>query len=262
MSAKKIDEPEDRAEALESAEPETARAAAGDVSGTAAAAPGSESAADSEEATRSDTAAESGNSTGADGVTAGESTKEYAVQEVSVLSRLASKAGGRGVAVALRAVAAVVLGAAVGSSIYFYTQDKDHSDVLTAQAEARQAACAYGPVVSTYDAKHLDQYVHDVLAGATGDWRKQFESNSKDLSDVLAKGEVVAKSTDVQCAIRSGDKNSAEAIVVIGQTITSLGTQGKPEPGQLSTVMRLEKQGDHWLVGKISTPLAPLPPQS
>ncbi|MFG3521135.1 hypothetical protein ACGF5S_12770 [Nocardia nova] len=189
-------------------------------------------------------------------------TETTAAAATSPLSRLRPAAGGRGVRIGVRAAAALVLGAAIGSSIYFYLQNKDHEEVLEAQAQARQAACAYGPVVSTYDSKHLDQYVRDVLAGASGEWKKQFESNSKDLSDVLAKGEVVAKSTDVQCAIRSGDKNSAEAIVVIGQTITSLGTQGKPEPGQLSTVMRLQKQGDRWLVDKISTPLTPLPPQS
>ncbi|MGA4790338.1 hypothetical protein [Nocardia sp. AB354] len=189
-------------------------------------------------------------------------TETTAAAEISPLARLRPAAGGRGVRIGLRAAAALVLGAAIGSSIYFYLQNKDHEEVLEAQAQARQAACAYGPVVSTYDSKHLDQYVRDVLAGASGEWKRQFESNSKDLSDVLAKGEVVAKSTDVQCAIRSGDKDSAEAIVVIGQTITSLGTQGKPEPGQLSTVMRLQKQGDRWLVDKISTPLTPLPPQS
>lgn len=186
-------------------------------------------------------------------------TETTAAVKVSPLSRLRPAAGGRGVRIGLRAAVAVVLGATIGTSIYFYLQNKDHEEVLDAQAQARQAACAYGPVVSTYDSKHLDQYVRDVLAGASGEWKKQFESNSKDLSDVLAKGEVVAKSTDVQCAIRSGDKNSAEAIVVIGQTITSLGTQGRPEPGQLSTVMRLQKQGDRWLVDKISTPLTPLP---
>ncbi|WP_157126427.1 hypothetical protein [Nocardia mikamii] len=189
-------------------------------------------------------------------------TETTTVAKVSPLSRLRAAAGRRGVRIGLRAAVAVVLGSAIGTSIYFYLQNKDHEEVLDAQAQARRAACAYGPVVSTYDSEHLDQYVRDVLAGASGEWKKQFESNSKDLSDVLAKGEVVAKSTDVQCAIRSGDKNSAEAIVVIGQTITSLGTQGKPEPGQLSTVMRLQKQGDRWLVDKISTPLTPLPPQS
>lgn len=189
-------------------------------------------------------------------------TESAAARSMSRGSALRSVFGRRGVAVGLRAAVAVVLGAAVGTSIYFYQQNSHHEDVLAAQAQARQAACAYGPVVSTYDAKHLDTYVHDVLAGATGEWKKQFESNSKDLSDVLAKGEVVAKSTEVQCAIKSGDENSAEAIVVIGQTITSLGTQGKPEPGQLSTVMRLQKQGDRWLVDKVGTPLTAMPPQS
>ena len=199
---------------------------------------------------------------GSDAAGTSDTTETTAAAKVSPLSRLRPAAGGRGVRIGLRAAVAVVLGVAIGTSIYFYLQNKDHEEVLDAQAQARQAACAYGPVVSTYDSEHLGQYVRDVLAGASGEWKKQFESNSKDLSDVLAKGEVVAKSTDVQCAIRSGDKNSAEAIVVIGQTITSLGTQGKPEPGQLSTVMRLQKQGDRWLVDKISTPLTPLPPQS
>ncbi|OBA67838.1 hypothetical protein A5780_09720 [Nocardia sp. 852002-20019_SCH5090214] len=210
-------------------------------------------------ASESDTAGS--DAAGTSDTTESSPTETKAAAEISPLSRLRPAAGGRGVRIGLRA-AALVLGAAIGSSIYFYLQNKDHEEVLEAQVQARQAACAYGPVVSTYDSKHLDQYVRDVLAGASGEWKKQFESNSKDLSDVLAKGEVVAKSTDVQCAIRSGDKNSAEAIVVIGQTITSLGTQGKPEPGQLSTVMRLQKQGDRWLVDKISTPLTPLPPQS
>lgn len=151
----------------------------------------------------------------------------------------------------------MVLGAAVAGSGYFYVQNEDKQDLLTAQEQARQAACGYGPVLSTYDAKNLDHYVQGVLAGATGDWRKQFETTSRDLGDVLVKGEVVAKTDDVQCAIRSADATSAEALVVMGQTITSLGTKGQPEKGQLSVVMRLEKDGDRWLVNKIDTPLAP-----
>ncbi|WP_280265014.1 hypothetical protein [Nocardia wallacei] len=166
---------------------------------------------------------------------------------------------GRGGRIAARSAAALALAAAVGSSIFFYLQDRDKQDLLTAQREARETACAYGPVLSTYDAKNLDQYVKGVQAGATGEWKKQFETTSRDLADVLAKGEVVAKTDDVQCALRSADKTSAEAIVVMGQTITSLGTKGQPQKGQLSVVMRLEKGGDRWLVNKIDTPL--LPPQ-
>ncbi|BCK58677.1 hypothetical protein [Nocardia wallacei] len=175
----------------------------------------------------------------------------------SRLRRLRPPPLGRAGRIALRAAGAVVLGAAVAGSGYFYVQNEDKQDLLTAQEQARQAACGYGPVLSTYDAKNLDHYVQGVLAGATGDWRKQFETTSRDLGDVLVKGEVVAKTDDVQCAIRSADETSAEALVVMGQTITSLGTKGQPEKGQLSVVMRLEKDGDRWLVNKIDTPLAP-----
>ncbi|MEC3953170.1 hypothetical protein VMT65_09040 [Nocardia sp. CDC153] len=168
--------------------------------------------------------------------------------------------GKRGRVLASAAIV-VALAASIGSSIVLYRHDAHSKDLLTAQSEAQAAACKYAPVLATYDAKNLDAYFTAVLAGATGDWRKQFDSTSKDLRDVLTQGQVVSTATDVQCAVRNVDHDSAEAIVVIGQTITSLGTQGKPAPGQLSMVMRLERSGDRWLVNKVNSPLAHQPQQ-
>ncbi|WP_280482548.1 hypothetical protein [Nocardia cyriacigeorgica] len=160
---------------------------------------------------------------------------------------------------AARCAVALLLVAAAASTLFFYLQDRDKEAVLAAQEQARQAACAYAPVLASYDAKNLDPYFRAVLDGATGDWRKQFEATSQELREVLAQGQVVSAASDVQCAIKSGDQTSAEAIVVIGQTITSLGTQGQPAPGQLSMVMRMEKTGDRWLVNDMNAPLAPSP---
>ncbi|MFI6173090.1 hypothetical protein ACIBCN_40370 [Nocardia sp. NPDC051052] len=167
---------------------------------------------------------------------------------------------GRAGRIALRVAAAVLLCAAIASTVVFYLQNKGNKAIIDANADARTAACKYAPVLADYDAKKLDDYFAAVLGGATGDWKKQFDSTSKELRDVLTQGQVVSKVNDVQCAIKTGDENSAEAIVVIGQTITSLGTQGKPAPGQLSMVMRLEKVDGRWLVNKVNSPLAP-PPQ-
>lgn len=155
--------------------------------------------------------------------------------------------------------AALLLLTSIGSSIFLYQRNEHHKDLLAAHESARQAACKYAPVLVTYEAKNLDAYFAAVLDGATGDWRKQFDSTSKDLKEVLTQGEVVAKANDVQCAIRSGDENSAEAIVVIGQTITSLGTKGQAAPGQLSMIMWLERSGDRWLVNKLNSPMAQQP---
>ncbi|MQY19198.1 hypothetical protein [Nocardia macrotermitis] len=166
---------------------------------------------------------------------------------------------GRTTRIAVSSVVAILFIAAVASSVYFYLQNEHNEATLTAQAQARDVACKYGPTLATYDSKHLDTYFQAVLAGATGDWRKQFDTTSKDLRDVLMKGEVTTTVSDTQCAIVSGDTTSAQAVVVVGQTITSLGTQGKPEPGQLSLSMRLEKDGDRWLVNKVGSPLAAVP---
>ncbi|WP_067816174.1 hypothetical protein [Nocardia inohanensis] len=170
-------------------------------------------------------------------------------------ARLMGWAAAKRRAVAVGVAAAAVLGAAIGSSVFFFVQGQHKQALLDAHESARTAACEYAPVLATYDAKNLDTYFAGVLEGATGDWRKQFDSTSKDLREVLTAGQVTSASTDVQCAIRTGDQDSAEAIVVIGQTITSLGTQNKPQPGQLSMVMRLERQGDRWLVNKVNSPL-------
>ncbi|GAB3205800.1 hypothetical protein [Nocardia tengchongensis] len=161
--------------------------------------------------------------------------------------------------IAVGAAAVLALAASLGSSIYLYRHDGHDRDLLAAQEQARAAACAYAPLLATYDAKNLDAYFTAVEKDATGDWRKQFDATSKELRDVLTQGQVVSKATDVQCAVRNADRDSAEAIVVIGQTITSLGTQGKPAPGQLSMVMRLERSGDRWLVNKVNSPLAQQP---
>lgn len=192
------------------------------------------------------------------GATADTESAETGAGSGGLRARLRS--GGTGT-VAVRAAAAVLLGASLASSVYFFLQDREGDALLAAQEQARAAACEYAPVLADYDAKNLDGYFTAVLAGATGDWKKQFDDTSRELKEVLSQGEVVSKANDVQCAIKSGDETSAEAIVVIGQTITSLGTQGKPAPGQLSMVMRMEKKDGKWLVNKVNSPLAPTPQQ-
>lgn len=161
--------------------------------------------------------------------------------------------------IALAATAALLI-AAIATSITLFVQNNNHTTLEDARAEAQKAACDYAPILAEYDAKNLDAYFQGVLAGATGDWKDQFEDTSRELRDVLSKGEVISKADDVQCAIKSADETSAEAIVVIGQTITSLGTQGKPAPGQLSMVMRLQKIDGRWLVNNVNSPLAPNQP--
>ncbi|MEV3964810.1 hypothetical protein AB0M34_28640 [Nocardia sp. NPDC050193] len=164
-----------------------------------------------------------------------------------------------------RPVIAVLVGAAIallgalGVAGYLYVQEQDKAETLAAYEEARQAACRYAPVLANYDAKNLDPYFSAVAAGATGDWKKEFETTTAELREALVAGQVISTAGDIQCAVKTADAESAETVVVIGQTITSLGTRGQPAPGQLSMVMRMQKIDGHWLVDQMITPLAPSP---
>ncbi|MGI5222905.1 hypothetical protein [Nocardia sp. CA-290969] len=162
--------------------------------------------------------------------------------------------------IAALAVSVLLLVGAVGAAGYLFVQERDKAEILAAHDEVRQAACRYAPVLANYDAKNLDPYFSAVLAGATGDWKKEFETTTTELREALVAGQVVSTAGDIQCAVKSADTASAEVVVVIGQTVTSLGTQGQPAPGQLAMVMRMQKTDGHWLVDRMTSPLAtPLP---
>lgn len=144
---------------------------------------------------------------------------------------------------------------AVATATWFAVDNHDLRAREQARAAAHQAACAYAPVLARYDAKDLDTYFAAVLAGATGDWKTEFDATSRDLREVLAQGQVVSTVGTVWCAIESADETTAEAVAVINQTITSLGTGGEPAPGQLSVSLSLRKDTDRWLVSKVSSPM-------
>ncbi|WP_280421255.1 hypothetical protein [Nocardia carnea] len=152
-------------------------------------------------------------------------------------------------------VAVLLLIGAVGTAGYLYVQERDKAEVLAAYDEVRQAACRYAPVLANYDAKNLEPYFSAVLAGATGDWKQEFETTTTELREALVAGEVVSTAGDIQCAVKTADATSAEVVVVIGQTVTSLGTQGQPAPGQLAMVMRMQKTDGRWLVDQMTSPL-------
>lgn len=154
----------------------------------------------------------------------------------------------------LAAGMALLLGT-LGFAGYLFVREQNTAELLAAHEEVRQAACRYAPVLANYDAENLDPYFSAVLAGATGEWKKEFETTTTELREALVAGQVVSTADDIQCAVKSADATTAEAVVVIGQTITSLGTEGQPAPGQLAMVMRMEKTDGRWLVNQMNTVL-------
>lgn len=152
------------------------------------------------------------------------------------------------------ALGALLLVGSIASSVFFYLQYDEKRDALAAQEAARDAACAYAPALANFDFNNLDPYFAAVLDGATGEWKTQFEAKRDDLRTVLMQGEVKSQITDVRCAIETSDSDHADAIVVIGQSVTNVGTEGKSQPGQITMVITVDKVDGRWMASKINAP--------
>lgn len=181
-------------------------------------------------------------------VTAPETPEEAGPAAVSSARRPRTTA----IVVAL-AIALGIGGGAAGG--YFGWQNHRAGELERSRTDARAAACAYGSVLSTYNATDLDAYFTAVLDRATGAWKQEFESTSTDLREVLIQGQVQSTAGSVDCAIATSGADTAEAIVVVDQSIASVGTQQQPRRGQLSITLSLTKSGDRWLTSKVSSPL-------
>jgi Mce-associated membrane protein len=152
-------------------------------------------------------------------------------------------------------IAGIVAIAAIVTSVVFYLQYKDKNDILEAQSAARDAMCDYAKTVTSYNYNDLDTFFKNVLDGATGEWKTEFETNSAALRDPLVAGQVQSNGDEVQCGVQSGDTENAVVVAAIGQTITSLGTQNQPQKGQIAVVATMEYVDGQWLVSKMDAPL-------
>ncbi|MFI5499534.1 hypothetical protein ACIA5E_10760 [Nocardia asteroides] len=185
-----------------------------------------------------------------------EESEIAAPEQTDESTTAATPSTGRNRATAIVVALAVALGiGGTAAGGYFGWQNHRAGELDRARTEARAAACAYGSVLSTYNATDLDSYFAAVLGRATGAWKQEFESTSADLRDVLIQGQVQSTAASVDCAIATSGTDTAEAIVVVDQSIASVGTQQQARRGQLSITLSLTKSGDRWLTSKVSSPL-------
>ncbi|WP_157110199.1 hypothetical protein [Nocardia anaemiae] len=155
-------------------------------------------------------------------------------------------------------VAGVLLVAAVTAVVVFYRQASNRGDELDAHEAATAAACDYGKLISTYDPQTIDEYLKKVDAASTGDWKDQFAKLGQDLKGVVIDAKATSSTYDMQCGFQSGDTESANVLVVIGQTTTNVNIAAANKPPskvELVVVAGLKKVGDKWLVDKFDLPI-------
>jgi Mce-associated membrane protein len=137
-------------------------------------------------------------------------------------------------------VASVLLGVKWTSE---RAQQTRYADIVAA---ARQEALAF----TTLDYRNLDTGVTHVLQGATGSFRKQFQSSAGQLRQLATQNKSVSKGKVLQAGLVSSDQDSARVIVVADSTVSNLNTKS-PQPRHYRLQLDLVRQGSRWLTSDL-----------
>lgn len=122
-------------------------------------------------------------------------------------------------------------------------RDPAREDVLRS---ARQSALN----LTSIDNENFDEDVRNVLEGATGAFRDDFEARSQDLEQVLKENEVVAEGKVIEAAVVRMDEQTATALVVVDSNVRNTAV---PE-GRVNTYrmkLELEKRDGRWLTSML-----------
>ncbi|KMS70953.1 hypothetical protein ACM01_29505 [Streptomyces viridochromogenes] len=98
-----------------------------------------------------------------------------------------------------------------------YTQRESQQrrqDILVA---ARQSALNF----TSLDYRHYDRDSANVLAGATGDFKKQFAAQTEQLTRLVARNKSVSEGRVLEAGIVHSDKTSARVLVVADSKVTN-----------------------------------------
>jgi Mce-associated membrane protein len=122
-------------------------------------------------------------------------------------------------------------------------REQRRTEVLQA---ARQAAVNF----TTLDYRRLDRDLGRVLAGATGEFRSQFEAGTKDLSELVTANQAVSNGEVLEAGVVSDDADSARVLVVADSTVTNA-AESEPQKRHYRLQLDLVRDGERWLVSDL-----------
>lgn len=156
--------------------------------------------------------------------------------------------GGRWVIGAL----AVVLVALLAAAGLLVTSRASVDDGLTtAQRDVAEAARTEALAFLTVDHDDMDPLIDAVLAGATGDFKEQYESQRAMLTSEAERTEATSTGEVVSLGVGSVDDTSADVVVAANSTVTNTSTGSEPQVRYYRLRLDLVREGDRWLTSNL-----------
>ncbi len=101
------------------------------------------------------------------------------------------------------------------------------------------------------DHTNMDQLTDKVLNGATGEFKKQYQSSLKTLKESAVSQESVSKGRVNEVGLSEADADSAIVFVSAGSKVQNKGTNGEVEDRSWRIKLSMVKQDSRWLISKL-----------
>ena len=117
--------------------------------------------------------------------------------------------------------------------------------------EVTEAARAETLAFLTVDYRNMDPLINKVLAGATGNFKDQYERAKDTLKLTARKGESVATGEVKEIGIGDIDNDTAVVFVAADGAVTNKTTKGKAQPRTYRFRLTMVREKDKWLTSDL-----------
>ncbi|MGX9673649.1 Mce protein [Mycobacterium sp. HM-7] len=152
-----------------------------------------------------------------------------------------------GLAASVCALLFAVLVAALG---FLGWRQYEQYRINAASDAALQAAKDYAVVLTTLDAKNIDENYRKSLDGATGEFKDAYSQGANQLRQVLIDNKASGTGIVVAAAVKSATPDKVEVLLFVDQSITNANNPS-PRIDRNRIDMTMERSGDRWLASKV-----------
>lgn len=138
----------------------------------------------------------------------------------------------------------------VGALGFLGWRQYEQYQVSQAGEAALRAAQDYALVLTTLDAKNIDDNYRKSLDGATGEFKDAYSQGANQLRQVLIDNKASGTGIVVAAAVKSATADKVEVLLFVDQSITNA-SNPSPRIDRNRIDMTMDKVGDRWLASKV-----------
>ena len=145
----------------------------------------------------------------------------------------------------------MLVGLLVGIGLVLTSRGSVDDELTGAQQEVARAARAEALAFLTVDHTNMAPLVDAVLAGATGDFKKQYRSQREKLTSEAERTEATSTAEVVALGVGELDDDSAVVLLAANSTVANTRTGNEGQVRYYRLRLDLVREGGRWLTSNV-----------